>query len=365
MIKRILVAGAGGAPALNFIRSLRKSGERFYLIGISCNKFDLCKARKLVDALYLVPAARDQNYIPVLKQVISETRPHFMHAQNDEEVFVVSKYRDSLNVKTFLPKHAVIKLCQDKFKSAIAWQRAGFKVPQTFLIKNRQDLKRAFNKIKGKVWVRAVSGAFGRGSLPTDNFTFALEWINHYNGWGSFSAAECLSPETITWLSIWKDGKLIVAQSRKRLYWEFANRSISGVTGITGTGVTVSNKKLDLLAQKAILTIDDKPNGIYGVDLTFDKEGIPNPTEINIGRFFTTHQFFTEAGLNMPYIYLKLAFGESVPRFKRIINPLPQALAWVRGMDVEPVLTSLRRIEAFEDRLSDRIKKIKGEHSKG
>ena len=148
MIKRMLVAGAGGAPALNFIRSLKKSGERFYLIGISCNKFDLCKSKNLVDTLFLVPPARDKNYIPVLKEVISETRPHFMHVQNDEEVFVVSRYRDSLNVKTFLPNHAVIEVCQDKFKSAILWQRAGLKVPRTFLIKNRQDLKRAFKKIK-------------------------------------------------------------------------------------------------------------------------------------------------------------------------------------------------------------------------
>ena len=29
MIKRIIVGGAGGAPALNFIRSLRKAREKF------------------------------------------------------------------------------------------------------------------------------------------------------------------------------------------------------------------------------------------------------------------------------------------------------------------------------------------------
>ena len=49
MIKRVLIGGAGGAPALNFIRSLKKSKEKFFLIGISCNKFDLCKAKKFVD----------------------------------------------------------------------------------------------------------------------------------------------------------------------------------------------------------------------------------------------------------------------------------------------------------------------------
>jgi hypothetical protein len=32
-------------------------------------------------------------------------------------------------------------------------------------------------------------------------------------------------------------------------------------------------------------------------------------TEINVGRFFTTHQFFTALGLKLPYICVKLAFG--------------------------------------------------------
>jgi len=359
MIKRVLIGGAGGAPALNFIRSLKKSKEKFFLIGISCNKFDLCKAKKFVDILYLVPPAQDKNYLSVLKQIIYETKPHFMHAQNDEEVFVVSKYRYDINVKTFLPGHDIIEICQDKFKSAMAWEKAGLKVPHTFLINNKDDLKKAFSIIKGKVWVRAISGAFGKWSLPTDNLNFATQWINYYNGWGNFSVAECLSSDSITWLSIWRSGKLIVAQSRKRLYWEFANRSVSGVTGITGTGVTVSNKTLDSLARRAILAIDNNPHGIYGVDLTFDKDGIPNPTEINIGRFFTTHQFFTDAGLNMPDIYLKLAFEEEIPKIKRIINPLPDGLAWVRGMDVEPVLTSLKEIKAIEDKLNKRIKEIR------
>lgn len=359
MIKRILVGGAGGAPSLNFIRSLRKVREKFYIIGITCNKYDLCKAKKFVDAHFLVPPARDKNYISVLKQIIDETKPHFMHAQNDEEISVISRHRSELGVRIFLPRHEVIQICQDKFKSAQIWQKAGLRLPRTFLINNENDLKSAFDKIKGKVWVRAISGAFGKWSLPTDSFDFAKLWIDYYDGWGKFSVAEYLSPDSITWLSIWKDGNLIVAQGRKRLYWEFADRSVSGVTGITGTGITVSDKKLDKLAQKAILAIDKKPHGVYGVDLTYDKEGVPNPTEINIGRFFTTHQFFTEAGLNMPYIYIKLGLNEKILRIKKKINPLKNGLAWVRGMDVEPVLTCLKEIQSFEDKLNSRLRKIR------
>lgn len=361
MIKRILVGGAGGAPALNFIRSLKKAREKFYLIGITCNKYDLCKVKTVVNERFLVPPAVDAGYIPVLKQIIKKTKPDFLHAQNDEEVFAVSKYRLQLQVKTFLPRHEVIEICQDKFKSARIWEKAGLVVPKTFLINNENDLKGAFAKIQGKVWVRAISGAFGKWSLPTDDFDFAKHWINYYQGWGNFSVAEYLSPNSITWLSIWRVGELIVAQGRKRLYWEFANRSVSGVTGITGTGITVSDKKVDDLAIKAIKAIDCKPHGIYGVDLTYDKSGLPNPTEINIGRFFTTHQFFTEAGLNMPYIYLRLAFNEKIPVLRKKINPLRDGLAWVRGMDTEPVLTSLKEIQSYENRLKKLLQGVKSE----
>jgi len=358
--KKIIVAGAGGAPALNFLRSLKKSKEKFSFVGITCNKYDLCKVKDLVGERFLVPPAKDEAcYIPILKQIIKNTQSDFLHAQNDEEVFTISKYRNELDVKTFLPRHEIIEICQDKFKSATLWHEAGLKVPKTFLIRNESDLKEAFTVIKGKVWVRAISGAFGKWSLPTNDYDFARQWINYYKGWGNFSLAEYLSPESITWLSIWKDGELIVAQSRKRLYWEFANRSVSGVTGITGTGVTVSDKKVDDLAIRSIKAIDECPHGIYGVDLTYDQKGMPNPTEINIGRFFTTHQFFTDAGLNMPEIYLKTAFNQKIQKLKKKINPLPSGLAWVRGMDVEPVLTSLKEINAFEDQLRKALTKIR------
>ncbi|MFX1521795.1 MAG: carboxylate--amine ligase [Promethearchaeota archaeon] len=357
IIKRIIVGGAGGTPSLNFIRSLRMTSERFFLIGITCNKYDLYKAKKYVDCAFLVPPAKEREYLPVLKDIISETRPDFMHAQNDQEVNVISRHRDELGIKVFLPRHEIVEICQDKFESAKLWKKAGLVVPKTFMIKNEKDLEKAFAEIRGKLWIRAVSGAAGKWSLPTDNFDLAKLWIEHHKGWGEFTAAECLGSESVTWLSVWKNGELVVAQGRKRLYWEFADRSVSGITGITGTGVTVSDREIDSLATKAIKAIDPAPHGIFGVDFTYDKNGVANPTEINIGRFFTTTQFFSEAGLNMPHIYVKLAFDE-VPNLKTKLNPLKQGLAWIRGMDVEPILTSLDEIEKLESDLKTRIEKI-------
>jgi len=134
--------------------------------------------------------------------------------------------------------------------------------------------------------------------------------------------------------------------------------TISGVTGITGTGMTISDPTVDAIAQRAILAIDGQPNGIFSVDLTYDRTGLPNPTEINIGRFFITHLFFSEAGLNMPEMYLKLAFGETLPPIAKRLNPLPEGLAWIRGMDVAPVLATENAIAETARALEARRKRL-------
>ena len=81
--------------------------------------------------------------------------------------------------------------------------------------------------------------------------------------------------------------------------------------------------------------------------MTYHKNGVPNPTEINIGRFFTTHYFFTKAGLNMPKIYCDIALDGNFPALQKQINPLPDGLIWIRGMDVEPVLTTRSELDAM------------------
>ena len=356
--KRILITGAGGSPSTNFVRSLRLSKEKFFIIGADCNEFYLQRAE--TDRKILIPEADDKLYIPVLKQVIKETRPDLIYSQPDQEISKISRHRDELGVRTFLPEHSTIELCQNKLKSYEAWLDAGIKVPRTVFINNKADLKKAFLKLRKPLWLRAVvSHGGGKDSFYTSDFEVASAWIKHTKGWGKFTASEYLSTHTVTWLSIWKDGELIVAQGRKRLYWEFGNRSPSGVTGLTGTGVTVSDKLVDEIAQKVVFAVDKNPNGIFGVDLTYDKQGIPNPTEINIGRFFTTHLFFTEAGLNMPYIFVKLGLDEKIPRLGKKINPLPSGLAWVRGMDFLPILTDLKTIRSYADKLQKRKESIR------
>src|SRR3989338_8278699 len=299
-VKRILVVGTGGSPSTNFIRSLRKVRQPIYIVGADANEYHL--QRSEADVNYLAPSCNEKDYFPFLNYIIKKHHLQFMHIQNDIEMGVVSENREKLNIQLFLPVKETVRLCLDKYETYNAWRNAGIKIPRTYLIKSPSDLKRIYRELSGKIWLRATAGAGGKGALVPKDITQARAWINFNEGWGHFTAAELLTPDSITWMSIWKEGKLIVAQGRKRLYWELARIAPAGITGITGAGVTVADKSVDKIAKEAIFSIDPKPNGIFSVDLTYDFSGVPNPTEINIGRFFTTHEFFTRLGLNMPEI---------------------------------------------------------------
>lgn len=346
---KIQIGGAGGAPSNNFIRSLRESPRDDYLIGTSCVPADLFLAD--VDEKYVVPPAGAAAYAETLGRLLARATPDFLHVQNDYEVQAVSRLREqvrALGVKLYLPASETVENCIDKNKSYELWKRAGVRVPETVLLNTPDDLKKAFARLGEKIWIRATVGAAGQGALPADNYEFARIWIDRFKGWGVFTAATCLTPSTVTWLSIWYEGELVVAQSRRRRSWNFGSRTLSGVTGITGVGETCSDPVVDKVAQDAILAIDQKPHGIFGVDMTFDQGGWPNPTEINIGRFFTTHYFFTKAGLNMPEIYCNIALDAKFPSLGRKINPLPDGLIWIRGMDVEPALVTVEMLEKME-----------------
>jgi carbamoyl-phosphate synthase large subunit len=340
---KILIAGAGGAPSEGVINSLLQGRKSETIIGMGSEPTDLvlsAASKKLH-----VPYANKPDYKERLLQILSAEKPDLIHFQNDLEIFHASLIRDEIlatGTKLFMPDHDVIDTCVHKYKSYLAFRSAGVPGPENMMINNEDDLRHAFAKLgdeNGKIWLRASSiGGGGKGAIPTANFSMAMAWIEHHKGWGDFIAASMLTSDTVTWLSIWHEGELIVAQSRERRGWTHGNRSISGVTGVTKVGVTCDNDEVTRIAIETVKAVSAKPHGIFGVDMAYDKHGVPNPTEINISRFFTTVLFFTEAGLNMPEIFKDIALYGEFPKLDKKINPLPNGLLWLRGMDVPPRL---------------------------
>lgn len=349
MTKKILIAGAGGAPTEGVVYSLQLNPDND-VIGMGSEPTDLILSK--VNKKYYIPYANTAEYKGRLLDILNKEKPDLVHFQNDLEIFHASLIREEIlatGTKIFMPKHSVIDTCVHKYKSYKAFLDAGIVVPKNIEIHCEEDLQRAFDELadkNGKIWLRDSGiGGGGKGALPTNDYTFAKSWIKHYDGWGDFIAAEILTPKTVTWLSLWHEGELILAQTRARDGWTHGNRAISGVTGVTKIGVTCSDKQVTEIAVNTVKAVSDRPHGIFGVDMAYDKMGVPNPTEINISRFFTTVRFFTEAGINFPEIFKQLALGEAVAIKKGVINPLEDGLMWVRGMDRAPLLTSSNQME--------------------
>lgn len=350
-MKKILIAGAGGAPAEGVINSLLRGNKNEIIIGMGSEPTDLALSK--ASSKFYMPYANVPEYKSALLHLLNSEKPDLVHFQNDLEIYHASLFRDDIlttGTKLFMPDHDVIDTCVHKYKTYLAFRKAGVPVPRNLMINCEDDLKQAFDTLanaNGKIWLRASSiGGGGKGSIPTSDYMLAKSWIDHYNGWGDFVAAEMLTPETITWLSIWHEGELVVAQTRERRGWTHGNRSISGVTGVTKVGVTAASEQATTIAIRAIKAVSNRPHGIFGVDMAYDKNGVPNPTEINISRFFTTVLFFTEAGLNMPEIFKDIALYGEFPKFEKRINPLPNGLMWLRGMDVAPRLMTAESLSS-------------------
>ncbi len=342
---KIVITGAGSAQSNGVINCLLMDHEPHNIIGLGSDRYELMLSR--AHKKILMPHSSMPEYKDKLISILKTEHPDMIHFQHDKELSIALRFRneiEDLGISMLVPDYETIDTCVHKFKSWQKFRDAGLTVPENILIRDKADLKKAFMKLgdeDGSIWLRSASiGGGGKGALPTNDFDTAVEWITAEQGWGNFIAAQRLTSRTVTWLSIWYKGELVVGQGRKRAGWAMGALSPSGVTGVTKVGETFADPLVDAIAQKACRAVTTEPHGIYGVDMTYDRNGIPNPTEINISRFFTTVEFFAQAGLNMPVILKDLCLYKRFPNLSSVCNPLPNGLLWIRGMDTPPLLTT-------------------------
>jgi carbamoyl-phosphate synthase large subunit len=307
---------------------------KYRIVGTDINEYHIHLSD--CDVRYIVPEGTNAFYLDVLKEVIEIEGVDFVHPQPDAEVLAIAGRK--LEALTFLPSKHVIELCHDKFLTNYELKRAEVPVPESFLLITRQDAYDIMGHLGGPLWLRAVHGAGSKAALLVKSAEQANGWIDYWQnvkglGYRDFMLSEYLPGFDYAWTSLWKDGVLLCSQARRRIWYLYGFLSPSGTSSTPSVAVTVNNPKVNDAATRAVQAVDRKPNGVYCVDLKENTEGIPCVTEINAGRFFTTINFFAEAGLNFPYAYLQAAFGFELPKYEQYDN-LPPGLFWVRMVDM-------------------------------
>lgn len=339
-MKRILVTGAGGSASLGFTRCLKEADEDIFLVGVDTNPLTVNFVE--TDKRFMVPRADSSSYIDVLNSIIGKLDIDFVHPQPDIEVLTIARNKHKLDAPTYLPDHDVISLAQDKLRSNSTWEDRGVSVARSFMIDGPEDVDTIFDELGSQVWVRAIEGAGGKGSLLCKTPEIAKSWITHWGGWGNFMGSEYLPGKNIGWDSVWKDGKLLESHTKERLAYAMAGSSPSGISGTAGTIVSLKRQDVSDIAKAAVLALDSKPNGVYAVDLKENQEGVPCVTEVNAGRFLTSSlHFFAITGYNLPYYYVRLAYGEE-PSFDA---EYPEGMCIIRTLDTPAKLLNKQDVD--------------------
>jgi len=338
-MRRILVTGAGGAAAANFVHSLRLAPERFYVVGSDTSKFHLELAP--VNARYLLPPADDPRYLDELNALVDAERIEIVHPQPEQEVLVLARSRHLVRAGTLLPRVETVALCQDKAAFAARVAEAGLPAPRFARAEAEDALREATASIlhrRDRAWVRAVRGAGARASLPVTSSDQAVAWVRYWIetrglSFTDFMVSEFLPGREFAFQSIWLDGRLVTSAARERLEYVFGHLMPSGQSSSPSVARTVHRADVNELASRAVAAVDPGATGVFCVDLKEDEDGQPLVTEINAGRFFTTSNFLAEAGANMPYEYVRLALGDTLDGLARYDAVEPD-LYWVRMIDM-------------------------------
>jgi len=339
----IILTGCGGVPTQNVLWSLRHEQTNLRIIGVDCDSHHIYRTKDF-DRKYLIPRADDPRYIDTLNQVISKEKAVFVHPQPDVEVGVLSEKRKHIDAAMYLPDNDAVKLSHNKYDLLKALKKASIPCAETFLIRSEADLDEAFEALNAKVWIRLISGAGGRGSLPVENRDLAKHWIDYWKGWGKFSAEEYLPGRNLAWQGVFKDGELIGSIAWERIRYIIRHVSPSGITGTPSVAKLIDDDDVHEIGLSTIERITKTPTGVFGVDMRGNSKGIPSVTEINPGRFFTPSYMYANAGYNLVKTFFDMALGRNSTQTLPKRAQVPKNAFWIRAIDLEPTYIQLDKL---------------------
>jgi carbamoylphosphate synthase large subunit len=348
MNERILILGAGTGASNNLVRSLKAGDPSVVVVGVQSDRFSLC--RSSADRRYLTPKLDAPAFGDALTRVIRKEAVDLIFPNTDAEVLLVSSVRHGVPCRVFLPAEKTIELCMDKYRLGVFLRGRAMPAPLTYPIEHLDEVETIWAKFDrpSKLWCRMRVGAGSMGALPAATPAQARAWIEYWQDMrgvppGDFTLSEYLPGRDFACQTLWKDGKMVLLKTVERLAYFGGTAHPSGVSSIAAVAKTVDDSRVAAICEQAVRAIDPAASGAFSVDLKEDASGVPNITEINVGRFITMMNFFDFVGaFNMSTTYVSLGLDEPV----EIANPYDVAedFYFVRDVDTTPMIVHVDKL---------------------
>ncbi|MFB6179808.1 MAG: ATP-grasp domain-containing protein [Halorientalis sp.] len=346
----ILVTGAGGGGSNNLIRGLQAIDYPGKIVGSNISRFFIAKS--LAESNYVIPRGDEDGYFEALETVIETEDIDLILPNNGTEVRAISKLRDELSARVFLPPHTDIELCQDKYELTTHLQEYDIPVPESIPITESGDIATAFETLNGDaLWCRLRRGSGSKGATKVRDPTQAQSWIEYWEDMRDvskteFTLNEYLPGRDYAFQSLWYEGELVLSKTLERLSYYFGDNRASGQSSTPQVGKLLYDETIQDLCEAAIRAVNPDATGMYSIDLKEDADDNPHVTEINIGRFCMITNAFNEVGRhNMADFYTRVAFDD-VPDIENRRQDIGDETTYlIRELDTEPLLITESELE--------------------
>ena len=161
----------------------------------------------------------DESFIPTVRRIVEKYGIEFIHPQPTVETYEISKHRDEVRAKVYLPTPEAIARGFDKLETALILEKKDIPVPKTVKSPFEED-------IPLPAWVRVRRGAGGRLSILCRSIEEVRDWILLWNRRGvtrdsDWMVQEYVEGRDLAWDSLWFEGKLVTSYTRERLEYPF------------------------------------------------------------------------------------------------------------------------------------------------
>ena len=341
MTINVLLLGCGGNAGINYVKSLRMTSEKYYIVGCDLDVYNLVSSN--CDKKILLSIDNMEEKKKNVLKIIKEEKIDYIHPQPDMEVKFLIENKVLYGKYTFNHDLDIWNKMADKLYCQHVWNKdlnLGF---SSYSIKEVIKNPKLFDELianSGKAWIRAIRGAGSKAALPIKTFDIAMSWAKYWvemkgMSMDDFMLAEYLNGNEYAVQTFWIDGELIQSQARQRMVYFFHAIMPSGQSSTPAVAKIVNERDVYDTAYNAIKAIDKKPHGIYCVDLKRNSKNIVVPMEINYGRLFTTSDFFAKLGVNTPFAMVNYFMNK---KKDFAVEKVKEEYIWIRGIDKEPFL---------------------------
>ncbi len=286
----ILISGAGGAAAVGAIKSLRMAKIDVKIIAVDSDP--LSAGFYLADGSYVVPPALDSMFMGEICKIIEKEKINLILPTSGFDILPLSLHKDrveKMGATCFFSDYSVVKVCDSKYKFYTSIE-GKFPIAAFSLHHN-----------VGQDYPVIVKPIYGKGSRDTYICRSEKTVIHIMARHENMLVCEYLPGKEYT-VDVLSDlhGRPLCAVPRER---------IETKAGISFKGRIEKNKKIEKISMSLASYLGLK--GPSCMQMKEDKDGVLKFIEVN-PRMGGGTIMAALAGVNIPYLILKLYNGETI-----------------------------------------------------